>query len=390
VFYGIRDNKDLFTDLLDNVYVLDEEKILKDRARCDEILHRSDTISYDVLLRLLLNLFPRLHLIYHPKELYYHSETLARNNRRICSPDMFEVYFRLAIPTGYLPESEIDTILTFANDAETFDQALSRLNQDIRITRFLDLLDGTALKKIPHKNIANVVTALLDNGDLFPEGENNPLSFSSLMRIHRICQQVLKSYPRTEDRYAVLRDAIKKATKSIYSIIHELNVQSGEHLENTDTYLPLEHRILTPDQLDKLREDAVRKIQYWARIGRLGEHPKLMLILDAWRDWGDVVASQEFVETLIQDNKGLLAFLGAALKTPIDQVATKLQKNADWKNNLEDIKAFVPLEKVEEHAKVLFEGDDFEILTEKEQLSVLIFLDLVNAKTLKVIPNTTV
>ena len=127
VFYGVRDNKDLFTDLLDNVYILDEERIKKDRARCDEILHRSDTISYDILLQLLLNLFPRLHMIYHPKELYYHSEIQARNNRRICSPDMFDVYFRLAIPTGFLPETEVDTIVSFANDTETFDQALTRL-----------------------------------------------------------------------------------------------------------------------------------------------------------------------------------------------------------------------------------------------------------------------
>ena len=252
------------------------------------------------------------------------------------------------------------------------------------------MLDGTANVKIPHKNIANVVNALIDNGDLFPEGESNLLSFSALMRIHRICQQILRSYAHTEERYAVLRDAIKRATKSIYSIVHELREQNAEHTEDSDTYLPQEHRSITPDQLMKLQEDAVRKIEYWARIGRLGEHPKLLLILQAWQEWGNSDDSKRFVNELIKDDKGLLAFLGTVLKDPIEQVSTNLQKNPEWVAYLETIKAFVSLEAVEERAKVVFEGEDFEKLKEKEQLSVLILLDLLNAKTVKVIPNTTV
>jgi predicted KAP-like P-loop ATPase len=390
IFYGIRENKDLFTDLLDNVYVMDEERIKKDRARCEEILHRSDVIAKDILLHLLMILFPRLRMIYTPKEVYYHSETIARNNYRICSPDIFDVYFRLSIPTGYMPESELDTILAFAKDPESFDQALTRLNQDFRITRFLNLLDGTAFRKIPHANIATVVTALYDNGDLFPEDESTQLRFNIFMRIHRICHQILRMFPTTEERYAIMRDAIKKSSKSIYTLIYELTAQGEQHLENTDTYLPLEHRDITPDQLDKLKADAVRKIEFWASIGRLAEHPKVLLILKAWKKWGNDADCSTYVERMIQEDKGLLAFLGAALKIPVDQVMTKLQKSSDWKSYLENITDFIPIDKVEERAKLVFESDEFEKLQEIDQLAVLIFLDMINAKTVKVIPKTTV
>ncbi len=399
VFYGIRENKDLFTDLLDNVYIMDEEKIKKDRERCEEILNRSATVKRDVLLKMLLLLFPRLHMLYKPKEIYFHSETLARNNYRICSPDMFDVYFRLSIPTGFMPESELDTILSFAKDPTSFDQVLTRLNKDFRITRFLDLLDGAAIEKISQEHIASVVNALFDNGDLFPQDdEKNVLRFDTLMRIHRICQQILRQYPDTEKRYAVLEEAIKKANKSLYTIVHELTVQAQQHTEESATYLPLEYRDITPEQLFKLQQHTVRKIQYWAEIGRLGEHPTLLPILRAWIAWGNAEDCKHFVSELIQNpqddedqkDKGILAFLAAALKEPIDQVMTKLEKSSDWKSYLENITDFIPAAEVEERAKAIFEGDEFEKLSEKEQLGILIFLDMVNAKTIKVIPKTTV
>jgi predicted KAP-like P-loop ATPase len=391
VFYGIRENKDLFTDLLDNVYVMDEEKIKKDRTRCDEILSRSETVSTAVLLKMLMILFPRLHLLYKPKEVYFHSETIARNNYRICSPDIFDVYFRLSIPTGFMPESELDTILAFAKDQTSFDQVLTRLNKDFRIGRFLDLLDGVALEKISKENSPSVVNALFDNGDLFPlDDEKNVLHFDTLMRIHRICHQVLRHYSDSDQRYEILQEAIKRANKSIYTIVHELTVQEQQHIEETDTFLPLEYRDITPDQLLKLQQHAVKKIEYWAQIGRLGEHPTLLPILRAWIKWGNPEDCKAFVAQLIKDDKGVLAFLGAALKDPIDQVMTKLEKSSDYKSYLENITDFIPAGEVEERAKAIFEGEEFEKLSENEQLGVLIFLDMVNAKTIKVIPKTTV
>src|SRR5262249_43210596 len=56
IYEGIRDNKDLFTDLLDNVYVLNDNLIKKDRMRCDEIIERAVTFPHQALLQLLMRL----------------------------------------------------------------------------------------------------------------------------------------------------------------------------------------------------------------------------------------------------------------------------------------------------------------------------------------------
>jgi predicted KAP-like P-loop ATPase len=390
VFYGIRDNKDLFTDLLDNVYVFDDEKLKKDKARCDEILQRSDVISPSLLLTLLMHLFPRLHMIYHPDESFYHSETLARKNRRISCPDVFDIYFRLSIPMGHIPESEIKTLLALTSDEEAFTQALLRLNQDERVTQFLDALDGVALESVSTPHIKNIIGAFFDSADLFPEGEATLLSCDTMTRIHRICHQLLHRCPTTEERAGILQFAINKSSKSLYVIIHELTLQAQEHIETDDTYLPIEHRDLTTEQLNNLQSLTVSKIAYWAQIGRLPEHPKLLPILYAWKNWGNEVHCRRYVEQVIKDDKGLLAFLSAVLQDPIHQTMTQLEKKSEWKEYITTMTDFVSLPLIESRAKAVFEDAAFETLREKEQLAILIFLDLVNAQTVKVIPKTTI
>jgi predicted KAP-like P-loop ATPase len=388
VFYGIRDNKDLFTDLISNVYQLENTKVTEDRLRSDEILNRATNFPSEMLLQLLMILFPRLKDIYQYTIPHYHSGALTRKNRRICSPDMFDIYFRLSIPSGYISDSEMDAILAATNSEEHFSQALLRLNQDDRITKFLDLLDGVAAIKVSEEHIGNVINALMDSGDLFPEGESSPVTFSTAMRVHRICHQLLRRLSSSQQRFALYQNAIKKAKNSLYIIIHELNEHAKEHTEDTNHYLPYEHRDFSPEQLEKLQRLAVENIRYWAELGRLSEHPKLLPILYAWKVWekGDECAN--YVAEMTKIDRNLVAFLCAALKEPIDEAISKLEKSSNWEYALKNIDTFIPAHSLEPHVKELFEDGYFEKLREREQLAILIFLDLVKAETMKIIPNT--
>lgn len=390
VYFGIRDNKDLFTDLLDNVYQLDDDQKQKDKTRCDEILARNKRVSREILLDLLIRLFPRLRQIYQPDVPYYHTGALARKFRRICSPDLFDVYFRLSMHTGHIQRSEFETILALASEAESFDHALSRLNQDDRVTQFLDQLDSKVIHKIPPDHISAIINSLIDNGDLFPEGVAGALSLDTPMRIHRIIHGLLQRLKKPEERYMILQNAIANATKSIYITVHELNEQGREHLEEEDTFLPAEFRDLTPEQLDSLRKLAISRIQYWADHGRLAEHPQMLPILFAWLDWGGAEKCHAFVAKMTSNDRGLVAFLTCTLADAITEAMTEYVTNPAWQRYMEDINAFIPSKNLEEHAKELFEDEYFEKLREREQLALMIFLDMTNAKTTKIIRKTTV
>lgn len=388
VYYGIRDNKDLFTDLLDNVYILDSDQVSKDKLRCNEILSRCQRIPQDMLLDMLIKIFPRLARIYHPELPHYHSDTLARKNYRACSPDSFDVYFRLSIQSSQLTTSEFETVLSIAPDAVTFDQALTRLNQDDRILIFLDKLDSKVLHKIPTNDIPSVINALLDNGDLFPHGISGPLSLDTPMRIHRIIHTLLQRLPHSTERISVLSNAISQASKSLYITIHELKEQEREHRETEDHYLPAKYRDLTPDQLKSLQKLALTCINKWAEDGRLEEHPRILPILFAWKNWTDNGECFKYVKKITETDRGLVLFLSAALEKAVTQAMQDYKKDISWEKYLDNISAFIPVDSLIPHAKLLFEDEHFEKLREREQLSLLIFLDLVKASTNKVIRNT--
>ncbi len=390
VYFGIRENKDLFTDLLDNVYVLDKEQQQKDKTRCDEILSRTKRVPHDIILDLLIRLFPRIRKIYYPDSSFFHSDATARKLRRICSPDVFDVYFRLSMQVGQIPESEFETILALTSDPVMFDQALTRLNQDDRITKFLDLLDSKVINTIPRKNIQAIVTALLDNGDLFPQGVSDALSLDTPMRIHRIIHGLLRRFQMPEERFLILQNAIASANKSLYIMVHELREQGREHAQESDTFLPLEFRDLTTEQLTSLRKLLISRIETWAKNGSLVDHPQLLPILFAWRDWGNEEDARRYVDTITRTDRGLLSFLTSTLDKAISQAMTEYQKNPVWEKYLEDINAFIPPNMLEEHAKLLFEDEYFEKLREREQLALMIFLDLIKTPTKKTIRKTTV
>ncbi|HVE44959.1 MAG TPA: P-loop NTPase fold protein [Gammaproteobacteria bacterium] len=387
VYSGIRDNKDLFSDLLDNVYPFDENEIKKDRLRCDEILSRNTRIPSQILLHLLMSLFPRLRHLYQPGVHFFYSDTLAYTLRHISSPDFFNAYFRLSLQNGNVPSLEFDTILSFASDHDTFNQALTRLNQDDRILKFLDKLDDPRIiQSIPLSHIATIIAAFIENGDLFPQGVATHLTINTPMRIHRIIHQLLQRITRTEERCAILEKAIAESTKSLAIAVQEIIEEGKEHTEETDTFMPVDFRDVTPPQLQSLRQACIARIKAWAKNGSLEDHPRLLFILTAWRQWDTTDACSRYVAKMVQTDRGLLAFLTATLAPAIDQAMTKYEKSQTWEHYLENINSFIPARELEVHAKTLFEDQYFEKLREKEQLALMIFLDLSKANTTKVIP----
>lgn len=389
LYAGIYANKDLFTDLLDHVYTLTPEQINIEKNRCDAII-KSEQHPAENIIELLMRLFPRIRKLYEPNSVFYHSDAIAQKNKRLCSPDFFDLYFKLSIQNNALPPAEFESILKLSAQEKEFDQALTRLNQDNRILKFLDVLDGKALKEISLHHVPAIIDTMLDDGDLFPKGTQGLLNLETPMRIHQIIHQLLKRYESTEDRFSVMQNAIAHASKSLYIIIHELNEQSKEHQELEDTFVPMEYRNLLPNQLDALKQLAIVQIENWARTDRLISHPQLLVILKAWRDWGGSAQCNAFLQKIIQTDKGLLSFLTALLAEPIENAMTKYEKSPEWIIYLEEPELYYMAKSVETRAKAMFEHPDFEKLREQEQLALMIFLDLMQTQSIKAFPKTTV
>jgi len=383
VFNGIHENKDLFVDLAEHVMRFDKQKLNEDKARVDEVLNRACNIDKDLLLTLLIRIFPRLRSIYQLGQSFYHSEEVARKNKRICAVDVFDIYFRFQIPNDTFSETELDAVSSLAHDKEGFAMALLRINQDDRIPKFLDIFDSKGVAKIKKEHVKNVIETFIDSADLFPPGESTKLNFDNHMRVHRILHQLIRRYDDLDTRFKVLSDAINQAVNSLYIIVLELSEQSREHLENEDTFVPEEQRDFAPNDLYELQKLAVKKIHLWADNDRLIEHPQLMPILAAWKEWGNEDECRHYVEHAVQNDRSLVALLVAALDFPIKEALKSEKKNPDWKKYVDKLSEFVSLDLVTPRAQVLFEDDYFVKLREPEQLAIMIYLDFENPSAIK-------
>ena len=137
VYYGVRDNKDLFSGTLQSGLGHGDSEKQQAKQQCDEIISRTSHLDKKFVEDLLTKNVPKLEAS--DGRMVYGNESLSvwRTNCRICSPDLFDIYFRLQIPKGELSQKEIDTILSLAVNREGFSVALQNLNKDGRIIRFL-------------------------------------------------------------------------------------------------------------------------------------------------------------------------------------------------------------------------------------------------------------
>ncbi len=359
LYAAIRENKDLFSDLFDPVYPATPATIQLQKKRYDEIVDAT-LLPEKVISPLLTVLFPRLQLFDHADHHIDYSGAEADQWQRICSANWFNRYFALSLLPNKLSRAQCLAILSMANDLEQFDQIINGLNQDRSISHYLSAWDNAdLLQAVPEANIANIISVLLDNGDLFS------LSDSHIIYI------LLNRIAKKEERFLLLQQAITRAEKSIYVIVN---------------MLPRLHLLLTDEQLTTLKGLAAAKIAAWGADGRLAAHPQLLALLQAWLAWGSANECQQYVKKLTEDDRGLLYFLAATLDPDVTMSMTQYKKGEQWQANLNTLQLFIAPQDCAPRAVSLFEGQTFETLSEHDQVTLLVFLDLMKVKTKKVFP----
>jgi predicted KAP-like P-loop ATPase len=379
VYYGIRDNKDLFVGISKSgsQTITDQEK-----KRCDEILARNQSIPQDVLLDLLKRLFPKLESVYSNNN--YGADWLDnwRKEGKVCSPDVFDVYFQLTLPANEVSHKEMETMLSLADEPEALKDAILDLNSDGRILRFLERMEDYTKDFILKENIENIISVLMDIGDLFPEGKTNFFATDTPMRLLRIFYQLANRFETKQERFNVFKKSIESATQSLYVIVHEVGVQDQQHGKYglSDKPKPEENWTVDENQLLELEKLARIKIEEWANDGRLKSHDKLASILFRWRDWGKEEDVMAFVADMIKDDSGLINFVtvftGKSFSFGMSDHVGRMQ----WRIDLKSVDRFVDSKILEPRLRKILSSALFNQLEEKQKSAVKTFLDTFDGK----------
>lgn len=386
LYDGIRDNEDLFAGLLDEGYGTRNEAREQARSRCNEIVSRRSVLAEDQCKELLQRLFPRVESIY--EGMGYAADFLGswRASGRVCSPEKFSIFFSLSLPAGEIPESELTATLSSASSEAAFAEALQQQIQAGRAVRFIERFQDFTSDRVPLEHVPNIVTALMDIGDHFPEGsEGGLIERDTSMQIMRVLYQLLKRYESQDERFAVLRHAIGAATRSIYTSVREVGLQAQQHGErrpNGETADPPEKRGVTPEQLNILKGLAAAKIESWAADGRLLAHRELASILYSWREFAEDGESKvrAFARGATESDAGLLAFVSGFESRSFVHGLSDRVGSFKYKVRLKSLADFVDVNAVESRLRACAAGEQFGTLPLEHQRAVRSFLDAVDGK----------
>jgi predicted KAP-like P-loop ATPase len=172
----------------------------------------------DPVKKILTHLFPTLAVIWSNSSCTEKEELQCHKQRRICSLEIFPIYFRLTISENELPETQLKAILTLACDAPAFGEKLIELANQRRcdgmtqLRTFLEKLEDYSEKEIPTPCISSIVQALLNVGEqlLCPEDEPNTMfGFGNRLIIRRIISKLLCRLDNTA-RLEVLKTAVSQ------------------------------------------------------------------------------------------------------------------------------------------------------------------------------------
>jgi predicted KAP-like P-loop ATPase len=131
VYSLIQTDSRMFIGIIDT-YGLRGPSLEENKKFYEITLDKIDGKIKEPIKNLLDLMFPKLRRIYSKDTYNYTEQFECRKQLRICSPDIFPIYFRLTIPKGSISTAEMSSILAIAADSKTFGLKLVELTTQKR------------------------------------------------------------------------------------------------------------------------------------------------------------------------------------------------------------------------------------------------------------------
>jgi predicted KAP-like P-loop ATPase len=291
-----------------------------------ERLGRSNPLLVQPVQSMLKRLFPKLQNVWGNSQYGPDWDSRWRRDLRVCSEDIFPVYFSLTVAGGEVSNLEMKAILALANNPERFSAEILELSQQIRpdgktrASAFLDRLQDYTGSEINIQNIEPIIVALLNIADrlLLPEDERSGLiDYGNDIQIGRVIWQLLKRLEK--DRvFEILRRAFEIGS-ALYMIQHVyivLGQQQGLYGATGD---PEQNWLISRDQLQELDRLLLEKIHTASKDGSLLHVPKLFPVLNFWREKSGEEEVRAWVANAARDDGNLVEIVERFLQSSSSQ-----------------------------------------------------------------------
>ncbi len=327
--------------------------------------------------RMLRNMFPKFESAF--RNVHYEVDGDWRRQLRACSPDKIAIYFRFCLPGGEISREELRTLLGLASDSHAFGTALLELSSEdrpdglSRVSQALEQLSDSGAADFEEETIPFVVRSLLDVGDELVRREDRAGLMFEIRNIDRIVFLLTRLLARVNElhRFGALQDSISSG-RALSTIVELVSTLGDEHGKYSGSASPEERRLVTHEQLERLEEEACRRIVDAAQDGRLLDTPQLPVVLYRWKDWGAEEDLASWVSRVVQDDRDLLTFLQALI--PDNEIYLIRDPISDLRERryLERVRSFVNISDLHDRIELISRRTD---LTEKDRIRLRLILE---------------
>jgi predicted KAP-like P-loop ATPase len=313
---------------------------------------------------LLSQLFPKLGEMWGDLGFDPPNESTWRKQLRICSPDIFPIFFHLALPRGDISNAEIMVILSLADNPQEFSSRLLELATQARpdgFTRlhaFLERVMDYIGKEIPVGSIPSIFLSLFDVGDQFirPEDEGSgKLPISNDQRLAQIILQLLRRLP-WDSRFEALRQAITQGRGVFISamIVMELGKLSDKQ---AGAERPKPEALIRHSDQVVLADLVLAKVRDAGRDNSLLTCPKLPHILSLWKDLAGDPEPATWVSQVGRDDHNLAALLEKFMERNISHSMIQVGGNPKYYLNPKALTPFLDPGSILDQTRTLIKSE---------------------------------
>lgn len=313
---------------------------------------------------LLAQLFPKLGDMWGDLGFDPANEANWRKQLRICSPDIFPIYFHLALPQGDISNAEIMVILSLADNPQAFSARLLELATQgrpdgfTRLHAFLDRVMDYTGEEIAVESIPSIFLSLFDVGDQLIRSEDEGsgrLPIGNDQRVVQIILQLLRRLPR-DSRFDALRQAITKGRAVFTSakIVTELGKLSYKYAEGERSKVEPVIRHVDQVSLGKL---VLSKVRNAAQDDSLLKCPKLPEILLLWKDWAGDAEPKAWINQVVGDDRNLANLLEKFLEKDFSHTMIKVDGDIRYHLKHKLLEPFLDPESILDRTRTLAESD---------------------------------
>ncbi len=313
---------------------------------------------------LLSQLFPKLGEMWGDSGFDPPSESTWRKHLRICSPDIFPIFFHLALPQGDISNAEIKVILSLADNPRDFSGRLLELATQARpdgFTRlhaFLDRVMDYTGNEIAVESIPSIFLSLFDVGDQFIRAEDEgsgKLPIGNDQRMAQIILQLLRRLP-WDSRFDALRQAITngRAVFTSARIVMELGKLRDK---NADEKRPKADALIHNDDRVALENLVLAKVRGAARDDSLLTCPKLLQILALWKDLAGDAEPVTWVKEVGRDDRNLSILLDNFMEKDFSHSMIQVDGKPRYRLDPKNLSPFLDPGSILDRARTLAKND---------------------------------